>query len=85
MLKSNIKKVLLYGGIDHDDFDSIRPMVWQRNLHILHITAWMAAGIGLLFLVINHFLHSNTQIPYLVLLVCSILTLCLLQLFRKKI
>lgn len=84
MLKSHVRNMLLYGGINRADFDSIRPMVWQRNLNSLRITAWLAAGIGALFLTVNRFLNSGSQIPYLVLLCGSVLTLCLLALLRGK-
>jgi len=84
MIKLQGVKLLLYGGIDRADYDSIRPLVWERNLKSLRITAFLATWIGALFLLINHFLRSGTQIPYWILLGGSILTLCLLQLVRKK-
>lgn len=77
-------KMFLYGGIDRDDFNAIRPLVWQRNLNALRITASLAAGIGALFLLINTILRSGIQVPYLILLGGSLLTLCLLPLVRKK-
>lgn len=84
MLKSRIGSILLYGGINRVDFDSVRSMVWRRNLNSLRITASLAAGIGALFLIINRFLGSGNQIPYLVLFCGSVLTLCLLPLLRGK-
>lgn len=84
MIKLHGVKLLLYGGIDRADYDSIRPLVWERNLKSLRITAFLATWIGALFLLINHFLRSGTQIPYWILLGGSILTLCLLQQVRKK-
>lgn len=84
MLKSRIRSILLYGGIIRVDFDSVRSMVWRRNLNSLRITASLAAGIGALFLIINRFLGSGNQIPYLVLFCGSALTLCLLPLLRGK-
>ena len=59
MLKSRIGSILLYGGINRVDFDSVRSMVWRRNLNSLRITASLAAGIGALFLIINRFLGSG--------------------------
>lgn len=84
MLKSRIGSILLYGGINRVDFDSVRSMVWRRNLNSLRITASLAAGIGALFLIINRFPGSGNQIPYLVLFCGSVLTLCLLPLLRGK-
>ncbi|MBR3019141.1 MAG: HD-GYP domain-containing protein [Clostridia bacterium] len=81
---NRIRTFLLYGGINRSDYDSIRPMLWQRNLASLRITAFMAAGIGAVFLVINYFIQSGNQIPYLVLLCGSLLTLGLLPLVSPK-
>ena len=75
---------LLYGGIDRSDYDSIRPMLWQRNLDSLRITAWMAAGIGVVFLVMNYLLKSSVLIPYMVLLGGSAVTLGLMPTVRKN-
>lgn len=84
MSKFHWGKLFLYGGIDREDYNAIRPLVWERNLHSLRITALLAAGIGGLFLLINSLQRSGTQIPYLILFCGSILTLCLLPLVRKK-
>ena len=77
-------KLFLYSGLDRDDFNEIRPLVWQRNLKVLRFTALLAAVLGALFLIINTFLQSGTQVPYLILLGGSLLTLCLLSPVRKK-
>ena len=74
---------LLYGGINREDFDSIRPMLWKRNLHSLRITSALAAGIGTVFLGVNRLIRSGIWIPYLVLLCSGVLTLCLLPLLRE--
>ena len=78
------KNFFLYGGIKREDFDSIRPKLWQRNLDSLRITASLAAGIGLIFLIINTLTHSAVRIPYVVLLCGGLLTLGLLPLVRRK-
>ncbi|MBR3107920.1 MAG: hypothetical protein IKH30_12190 [Clostridia bacterium] len=54
---------LLYGGINRSDYDSIRSMLWRRNLHSLRITASLAAGLGAFFLIINYFTHSAVLLP----------------------
>ena len=83
LFNRDARSFFLYGGINRADFDSIRPMLWQRNLDSLRITASLAAGIGAVFLVVNFFLHSGSQLPYLILFCGSMLTLCLLYLMRK--
>ena len=84
MLNFHCGKMFLYGGIDRDDYNAVRPLVWHRNLNSLRITALLAAGLGALFLLINIFMRSETKVPYLVLLGSGILTLCLLPTMRKK-
>lgn len=82
--KISARKFLFYGGISRSEFESIRPMLWQRNLDSLQITASLAAGIGTVFLLINAVQHSGNQTPYLVLLCGSVLILCLLPPVRRK-
>ena len=82
-MKTRAGSFLLYGGINRSDFDSIRPMLWQRNLNSLRITASLAALIGAIFLAVTLFLRSGNHIPYIVLLGGSALTLCLLPAARR--
>lgn len=84
MFRSHCRKLFLYSGIDRSDYDAVRAMVWQRNLNSLYITSSLAAGLGALFLLVNYFMRSGTQAPYMVLLGGSAVTLCLLPLVRKK-
>lgn len=77
-------KLFLYGGLDRDDFNAIRPLVWQRNLHVVRFTASLSAVMGALFLLINYFMRSGTQAPYIILIAGSILSLCLLAPAQKK-
>ena len=84
MFRSHCRKLFLYSGIDRSDYDAVRAMVWQRNLNSLYITSSLAAGLGALFLLVNYFMRSGTQAPYMILLGGSAVTLCLLPLVRKK-
>ena len=59
-------------------------MLWRRNLSSLRITASLAVAIGALFLIVNHFMHAGNQVPYLILLCGSVLSLCLTALVRRK-
>ncbi len=84
MRSSRIDRFLFYGGIDREDYDSIRPMLWSRNLHALRITASLAGGIGALFLTVNLILRTGVWIPYLFLFCGSALTYGLQTLLREQ-
>ena len=82
MIKRFTATFLLYCGLNKEDYDSVRPMLWARNIRALKITSLFAAVLGLVFIVLNLFLRSGVWIPYLFLLCGSIATLCLLRFVR---
>ena len=83
-MNTRVGSFLLYGGISRGDYDSIRPMLWNRNLRSLRITAALAAGIGAVFLIINLAMRSGNWIPYVVLLGSGVLTMGLLPSMRAN-
>ena len=86
MINKNNKtnKFLFYCGISKDEYDSIRPMLWVRNMRSIKITALLSCGIGTLFLILNLILKSGIMFPYLFLLCGSAAMLLLLQFVKKK-
>ena len=82
MKKINLSGFLLYGNIEKDDFNSVRPMLWDRNIRVLLLTASLSTGLGALFLVINSIMMTGIWFPYLFLLIGSTLTLILLTVFH---
>ncbi len=84
MKLKNLISFLLYSKIGKDDFDSIRPMLWHRNIRALKITAIMSCGIGALFIIINLILQSGIWFPYLFLLCGSAVTLFALLILHLK-
>lgn len=84
MQNNRVRRFLFHCGINKDDFDSIRPLLWDRNVRAIKITALLSGGIGALFLVLNLFLKSGVILPYLFLLCGSAATLILLWLMQKK-
>ena len=84
MEKNSISSFLLYCGIGRDDFNLVRPMLWERNILALRITSLLAGGLGLVFLVLNLFLHSGIWVPYLFLLCGSAVIFLLLQWMRGQ-
>ncbi len=84
MRKKRISSFLRYCGIGRDDFNSIRSMLWERNIVALRITALLSGGIGIIFLIINLIRQSGIWFPYLFLLCGSGIILLLLQLIRRE-
>ena len=84
MINKRVYSFLHYCGIGKDNFDSVRPMLWERNILALRITALLSGGIGIIFLVLNLLLHSGLWLPYLFLLCGSGVIFLLLQLVRGK-
>ena len=84
MKNKRISVFLRYCGIDQADFNLVRPLLWERNILSLRITALLSGGIGLIFLAVNLARRSDVLFPYLFLLCGSGLIFLLLQLVRRK-
>jgi hypothetical protein len=84
MEKNQISSFLLYCGIGRDNFDLVRPMLWERNILALRITSLLSFGLGLIFLVLNLFLQSEVWFPYLFLLYGSGIIFLLLQWIHNR-
>lgn len=84
MKTEKLIQFLLYSGTGKDDYDAVRPTLWERNIRALRITSIMAGGIGALFLIMNLVLQSGLLLPYLFLMCGSILTIILLQLLVRQ-
>ena len=53
MKNNKLTNFFMYCGISREDYNSIRPMLWARNLSAIKITAILSGGIGILFFLIN--------------------------------
>ena len=84
MVGTKIKNFLLYGGTNRENFDTIRPMLWARNVKAITITAFLSGGIGAIFLIMNLILGSSVILPYIFLLCGSVVTLVILKIFSIK-
>ncbi|MDO4845198.1 MAG: HD domain-containing protein [Oscillospiraceae bacterium] len=84
MLHARAKGFLRHCGIGKEDFDAIRPLLWDRNVKAIRITALLSGGIGAVFLALNLLMRSGRWIPYVFLLLGSALTLFLLAWMGKK-
>ena len=84
MTTGRLKDFLFYCGVARDDFNAIRPLLWQRNVRAVQITALLSAGIGALFLAFNLVTRSGVWLPYAFLLCGSLVELLVLTLLSKK-
>ena len=84
MFKKRTSDFLLRCGISRDDYNMIRPLLWERNSRSLRITALLSGGIGSIFLIINLIIRSGLILPYAFLLAGSIVILLLLKFVRVK-
>lgn len=84
MTKNSLKSFLLYCTLAKDEYDHVRPLVWNRNRRTLKITSLLAAGMGLLFLLFNRLTHSEVWMPYLFLFCGSALVYLLLRTLERK-
>ena len=80
---NTLKNFFLYCTLTREEFDSIRPEIWDRNRQTLRITSVFAAAMGLLFYLINKLSRSAVIFPYLFLLCGSLLISLSLQITRR--
>ncbi|MCR5664171.1 MAG: HD domain-containing protein [Oscillospiraceae bacterium] len=84
MKRQKIKAFFLYCTLSGDEYDSIRPLIWSRNLRILRITSLLAAVMGGLFLLVNLLTRSGVWQPYLLLMLGSAILCLLAGILRRK-
>ena len=84
MTKDTLKRFFSYCTLTKDEYDLIRPMIWQRNRRTLQITSILAAAMGLLFYLVNKLTHSEVLLPYLFLFCGSFLIYLFLRLMKRS-
>ncbi|MBO4501599.1 MAG: HD domain-containing protein [Clostridia bacterium] len=84
MAGKSVKNFLLFGGTDKENYDSVRDMLWERNVNSIKITALLSGGIGAVFLIMNLIIGSSVLVPYAFLLCGSALTTVILRFVRAK-
>ena len=72
------KDFLLRCTLNREEYEGVRPLVWERNRRTLGITSVLAAFMGLSFLLLNLLTDSGVLLPYLFLF-CGSLLVCVLQ------
>lgn len=83
MQNNRARDFLLHCGIGRDDFNSVWPLLWERNFRTMRITAILSGGIGALFWILNLFLLSGIWLPYAFLFAGSAVTLILLTVIGR--
>ncbi len=84
MKNNKLTNFFMYCGISREDYNSIRPMLWARNLSAIKITAILSGGIGILFFLINIIINSGILFPYFFLFGGSMVSLMLLYFIKKS-
>ena len=74
------KDFLLCCTLSREEYEGVRPLVWERNRRTLGITSVLAASMGLAFLLLNLLTGSGVLLPYLFLLCGSLLVYVLQRL-----
>ena len=77
-------KYMLYDSLNADEFRLIRPLVWQRNRRILRITSVLSAAMGAIFLAYALLTFKDTWLPYLFLLIGSVVIYLVNRLTAKS-
>ena len=69
-----------------EEYENVRPLVWERNKRTLGITSILAASMGAVLLLVNLLTGSKVLLPYLFVF-CGSLLVCVLQrlTMRKKV
>jgi len=74
------KDFLFRCTLSREEYESVRPLVWERNQRTLGITSVLAASMGLAFLLLNLLTGSGVLLPYLFLFCGSLLVYALQRL-----
>ena len=65
MNRIELNKYLVSCGLENEEYDLIRPLLWDRNRRILKVTSILSGAMGLLFLGVQQLLQSGVWLPYL--------------------
>ena len=60
-----------------EEYENVRPLVWERNKRTLGITSILAASMGAVLLLVNLLTGSKVLLPYLFVF-CGSLLVCVL-------
>ena len=82
--RHSFQRFLNYCGIEKEDYNVVRPLIWKRNIRTLRITSILAIAMGLLFLAVNILTGTGLWLPYLFLFCGSLVILTILLLLQER-
>ena len=86
MKLKSLNNFLLRCSLCREEYENVRPLVWERNKRTLGITSILSASMGAVLLLVNLLTGSKVLLPYLFVF-CGSLLVCVLQrlTMRKKV
>ena len=86
MRLKSLNDFLMRCSLYREEYENVRPLVWERNKRTLGITSILAASMGAVLLLVNLLTGSKVLLPYLFVF-CGSLLVCVLQrlTMRKKV
>lgn len=86
MRLKSLNDFLMRCSLCREEYENVRPLVWERNKRTLGITSILAASMGAVLLLVNLLTGSRVLLPYLFVF-CGSLLVCVLQrlTMRKKV
>lgn len=86
MRLKSLNDFLMRCSLCREEYENVRPLVWERNKRTLGITSILAASMGAVLLLVNLLTGSKVLLPYLFVF-CGSLLVCVLQrlTIRKKV
>ena len=86
MRLKSLNDFLMRCSLCREEYENVRPLVWERNKRTLGITSILSASMGAVLLLVNLLTGSKVLLPYLFVF-CGSLLVCVLQrlTMRKKV
>lgn len=86
MRLKSLNDFLMRCSLCREEYENVRPLVWERNKRTLGITSILSASMGAVLLLVNLLTGSKVLLPYLFVF-CGSLLVCVLQrlTIRKKV
>lgn len=86
MRLKSLNDFLMRCSLCREEYENVKPLVWERNKRTLGITSILSASMGAVLLLVNLLTGSKVLLPYLFVF-CGSLLVCVLQrlTMRKKV
>ena len=81
---NSIKKTLLYCGLTKEEYESISPLINERNYSFISIISIAMALFGSVFMISWVFGAASVFYPYLFLISCGVISFLVAKYVMKK-